>query len=183
MCREQVVQQAEIANLRRLPQEGEPDHVLQGLPAGYVRVPDRELLLRVVHRVRARVQEAGHSVAALAKIHQMSNRLGPVLRTCWPVFRSTFSLIHAYFDSSSSSFSAPFSRASIRAFNPGEKEKEKEKERERERERLVLESDRSVKFSASHRVCRPRRINSGSHAAGRSKRSNRAPDRFPLGNT
>lgn len=84
----QVVQPAEVADIRRLSQEGEPDHVLQGLPAGHVRVPQRELLLRVVHRVRARVQETGHSTAALAEIDQVSNRLGPAvgIGAAWPAF-------------------------------------------------------------------------------------------------
>lgn len=75
----QVVQQVEVADLRRLPQEGESDHVLQGLSTGHVRMPDRKLLLRIVHRVRPRVQEARHSTAPLEKVDEMSNRLGPVL--------------------------------------------------------------------------------------------------------
>lgn len=40
-------------------------------------MPERELLLRVVHRVRSRVQETRHPAASLAKSDQMSNRLGP----------------------------------------------------------------------------------------------------------
>ena len=42
-------------------------------------MPDRKLLLRIVHRVRPRVQEARHSTAPLEKVDEMSNRLGPVL--------------------------------------------------------------------------------------------------------
>lgn len=85
------MQSAEVADLRCLPQEGEPDDVLQGLSAGHVRVPDRALLLRGFHGVRARVQAARHSIAALAKGHEVSDRLGSADET--GEFRSPFTLI------------------------------------------------------------------------------------------
>lgn len=72
------MQSTEIANLRSLPQEGEPDDVLQSLSSGHVRVPDRALLLPVLHGVRARVQAARHPATALEKSHEVSNSLGPV---------------------------------------------------------------------------------------------------------
>lgn len=40
-------------------------------------MPDGELLLRILHRVRARVQATGDPAAALAEVDQVSNRLGP----------------------------------------------------------------------------------------------------------
>lgn len=68
----------EIANLRSVPQKGEPDDVLQSLSSGYVRVPNRALLLPVLHGLRARVQAARNSATALEKIYEVSNDLGPV---------------------------------------------------------------------------------------------------------
>ena len=88
-------------------------------------MPDRELLLRIVHRIRARVQKAGHSIATLAKIDQMSNRLGPVLGI-WPISRSTFSLIHAYVPSLSF-----LSSVELRVSRKREKERERERKREK----------------------------------------------------
>jgi len=72
------MQSAEIANLRCLPQKGEPGDVLQSLPTRHVRVPDRALLLRGFHGIRARVQATWHSATTLAKGYEMSVRLGPV---------------------------------------------------------------------------------------------------------
>lgn len=74
----QIMQSAEITNLRCLSQEGEPSDVLQGLPARHVRVSDRALLLWGFHGICARVQTARHSAAAVAKGHEVSDRLGPV---------------------------------------------------------------------------------------------------------
>lgn len=157
------MQQAEVADLRRLPQEGEPDHVLQGLPAGHVRVPDRELLLRVVHRLRARVQEAGHSVAPLEKIDQMSNRLGPVfgIRN---TARPAFPLIP------SSTFFLPILDLEMRQKLEKGLERLGERERKRERQSTLsrIPTDRRgisrcpsspdgisfAKFFASHRLSR-----------------------------
>jgi len=91
------VQSTEIADLRSLSQEGESSDVLQGLPSRYVRVPDRALLLRVLHGIRARMQTARHPAAALAKSHEVSDRLGPVNESSYNNQSRSSSTLIAYF--------------------------------------------------------------------------------------
>lgn len=91
------MQSTKIADLRSLSQEGEPGDVLQGLSSRYVRVPDRALLLRVLHGICARMQAARHPVAALAEGHEVSDRLGPVNESGYNNQSPSSSTLIAYF--------------------------------------------------------------------------------------